>query len=163
MIFNSSLQLLQTVNHGTNLRKINICKIYKIAMITIYLKCFENEKGKKVSNFFITWTIAIKIIKKEPLYNKINVTNALSPNHSNIYYNAQSVVCSLNFAPLWCISDGTNVVGKACQTNSFVTALMQPIEQNLVTLRFRQRWQHPLVNATGIVIRKRSLVLIKIH
>ena len=54
MIFNSSLQLLQTVNHGTNLRKINICKIYKIAMITIYLQCFENEKGKKFSNFFIT-------------------------------------------------------------------------------------------------------------
>ena len=71
MIFNSSLQLLQTVNHGTNLRKTNICKIYKIAMITIYLQCFENEKGKKFSNFFITWTIAVKIIKKEPLYNKI--------------------------------------------------------------------------------------------
>ena len=50
MIFNSSLQLLQTVNHGTNLRKINICKIYKIAMITIYLQCFENGKGKKFSN-----------------------------------------------------------------------------------------------------------------
>ena len=54
MIFNSSLQLLQTVNHGTNLRTINICKIYKIAMITTYLQRFENEKGKKFSNFFIT-------------------------------------------------------------------------------------------------------------
>ena len=46
MIFNSSLQLLQTMNHGTNLRKINICKMYKIAMIAIYLQRFENEKGK---------------------------------------------------------------------------------------------------------------------
>ena len=54
MIFNSSLQLLQTVNHGTNLRKINICKIYKIAMITISLQRFENEKGKKFSNFLVT-------------------------------------------------------------------------------------------------------------
>ena len=100
MIFNSSLQLLQTVNHGTNLRKINICKIYKIAMITIYLQCFENEKGKKFSNFFITLTVAVKIIKREPLYNKINVTNVSSPNHSNIYYNAQCLVWSLNFVPL---------------------------------------------------------------
>ena len=51
MIFNSSLQLLQTVYHGNNLRKIHICKIYKIAMITIYLQRFENEKGKQFSNF----------------------------------------------------------------------------------------------------------------
>ena len=51
MIFNSSLQLLQTVYHGTNLRKIHICKIYKIAMITIYLQPFENEKGKQFSDF----------------------------------------------------------------------------------------------------------------
>ena len=51
MIFNSSLQLLQTVYRGTNLRKIHICKIYKIAMITIYLQRFENEKGKQFSNF----------------------------------------------------------------------------------------------------------------
>ena len=51
MIFTSSLQLLQTVYHGTNLRKIQICKIYKIAMITIYLQRFENEKGKQFSNF----------------------------------------------------------------------------------------------------------------
>ena len=121
MIFNSSLQLLQTVNHGTNLRKINICKIYKIAMITISLQRFENEKGKKFSNFLVTWTVAVKIIKKEPLYNKINVTNVLSPNHSNIYYNAQCLVRSLNFAPLWRIRH--RVVGKACQTNSFVAAL----------------------------------------
>ena len=84
IIFNSNLQLLQTVNHGTNLRKINICKIYEIATITIYSQRFENEKGKKFSNFFITRTIAVKLIKEETLYNKMNVTNVLSPNHSNI-------------------------------------------------------------------------------